>query len=98
MLLYTALWCCDCHSYENFNLQTFFHGELHTGDPEAVAYGTMMKCNQNQLCVTVECQQLLNILIAWQKQAHVDNPYRSVWLITYLLDNDVARAYVRCEE
>lgn len=35
-----------------------------------------------------ERQKLLDILMAWREQAHADDPYRSVWPITRLIDND----------
>ncbi|KAF8452791.1 P-loop containing nucleoside triphosphate hydrolase protein [Boletus edulis BED1] len=87
-LSYTALWCCDRHGHNDFKLQTFVHGEPYTGNSQVPAPGTTAKRKRNQLRVAAERQQLLDTLKAWRKRTHDNDPYRGVWPIEQLIDNN----------
>ncbi|KAN0094351.1 hypothetical protein V8E55_002638 [Tylopilus felleus] len=56
-------WCCDCHN-NDFNLLSFFHGEVYIGTTEISTAGTT-KRKRAQLRATAEQQQLLDTLVAW---------------------------------
>ncbi|KAF8124050.1 P-loop containing nucleoside triphosphate hydrolase protein [Boletus edulis] len=86
-LSYSARWCCDRHN-NSFNLQSFFHGEVHTSDAEVSAAGTTMKRKRTQLRAMAERQSLLDTLVSWRERAHAEDPYRGVWPAARLLNNN----------
>jgi hypothetical protein len=87
-LHFSAPWCCDRHSGNNFDLPSFFPSSFFTDEEHALPpLKRKRKSTKGQNCPTTDRKPLLCRLRAWRSGAHLLDPLRAVRPISFICDD-----------
>ena len=85
---YSTQWCCDCHPGSDFDLLSFFLGNLSMSKQGDLETSTAAKRKrQPQYRAKEDQASLFNTFLTWWNEAHNCDPDSYSQSATYLVDN-----------